>query len=664
MGNSIAGRSSWTAVFVFSALVCGCGEESAESSGEATHAAESAAPSTSQGDGGNKLALLVGINKYQYVPDLKGTVNDVKAMRDLLVRSFQFPKEHIRVLTDASATRNGILSAIREHLIAKARPDSVVIFHYSGHGSRVKDRSGDESDGYDETLVPHDSGRRDHENRDITDDELNGLLRQLVEKTPNVTFILDSCFSGSALRGSGLARTVEPDDRDPPDRPESQPSRSRGISDGASGFRPANAQYALISGAADQEQAYEVHQEAKTYGALTWHLTQQIRQVGAEATYRDVMDLVRAKVTALFPAQHPQLEGARSDNLVFSDRSLVPEPYVLISPLSGRTVKLQAGQVHGVTAGSIFEVYPPGTKVFASAQPTGKIKVKTVEVISSEAEIIKGEVSGAASRAVEREHFFEDMTLGIHFGNPEGSPELQNIMKRLLSLDHIRKVDRPQGYDLLIRQEKGFFVTEAGEPTEISPRVRVSDEDAIKQVVAQVEKWAHWFGVLSIANPRTELAIEFLIEEPTGEGREVPKTHRDLDLTLYEGEKFEAKIANNSKHDIYFALLDVSSDGSIEVIYPRNQAKERLAVGQSWTRRLETFLPEGRDSIRDVLKVIATTEETDFSFLRQEAVRSPGFLNPLQQLLANAVYGEKRGTRLVEAGDWTTATRVLEVRKQ
>ena len=107
-----------------------------------------------------KLALLVGIDDYKYVSDLRGTVNDVKNMKRLLVESFGFPddEEHIRVLTDKRATREAIITSIEEHLIAKARSDSIVVFHYSGHGSQLKDAvRGDEIDGWDETIVPHDS---------------------------------------------------------------------------------------------------------------------------------------------------------------------------------------------------------------------------------------------------------------------------------------------------------------------------------------------------------------------------------------------------------------------------------------------------------------------------------------------------------------------------
>mgnify|MGYP001764312284 CR=1 FL=1 len=177
-----------------------------------------------------KLALLVGINDYPYIAKLKGAVNDVENMRQLLVERFGFPDdgEHMLVLTDEQAKRDAILHGLKEHLIAKATPDSVVVFHYSGHGSKIVDISGDEIDTWDETIVAYDSGRQDpHPNRDIIDDELLDLLNQLTEKTPNVTFIFDSCHSGTVTRGSGLDRQIERDER-PPAGPRSVPAATDG----------------------------------------------------------------------------------------------------------------------------------------------------------------------------------------------------------------------------------------------------------------------------------------------------------------------------------------------------------------------------------------------------------------------------------------------------
>jgi hypothetical protein len=83
-------------------------------------------------------------------------------------------------------------------------------------------------------------------------------------------------------------------------------------------------------------------------------------------------------------------------------------------------------------------------------------------------------------------------------------------------------------------------------------------------------------------------------------------------------------------------------------------------------------LPDGRDSIRDVMKLVATTSYADLRFLKQPAVPGGqrladtrgGPANPLEELLAGAAIGATRGVEEVEVGNWSTADRVLEVRRK
>ena len=181
----------------------------------------------------NKRALLVGINRYQFVSGLQGCVNDVRLMERLLVDRFGFAPPQVTVLTDEAATRDAILAAL-DQLVADTAPGDVVVFHYAGHGSQMTDREGDEASGMDNTLVPVDSGRdwraqggACQENRDITDDELGLRLNALADRTPHVTVLVDACHSGTITRDVGggefgvRSRGVEPDRRPPAELPPS-----------------------------------------------------------------------------------------------------------------------------------------------------------------------------------------------------------------------------------------------------------------------------------------------------------------------------------------------------------------------------------------------------------------------------------------------------------
>ncbi len=344
---------------------------------------------------GGKLALLVGINEYKAVNDLSGCVADVRNMQALLQGKFDFPDDSIRILTDEQATHAAITQAFKDHLISRAEDSVVVVFHYSGHGSRMKDPSGKSPSGEISTIVPHDS--RTEGVYDISADELRGLFSLLAEKTKNVTFIFDSCHSGMVLKdvATARARVIAPDPRDPPPPPPEARLAPRGVGDASEGLKSRN--YALLSACQADEFAFEyTDQKGNPCGTLTHFFVAEALGSGkAEATYRDVMDKVKAKVTGTYRRQHPQLEGANLDNYLLSDRSSLSDPFVPASP-KGDGITLEAGQVHGMTEGSFFDVYPPGTKSFDDpSQATAQAELVTVGPYQSEAKRVGGQADPA-----------------------------------------------------------------------------------------------------------------------------------------------------------------------------------------------------------------------------------------------------------------------------
>ncbi len=157
-------------------------------------------------------ALLIGVGAYKYISPLTGPANDVVKMKRLLQQELGYQPHQMMTLTDGKATRQRILAALQAFLVEGTRPGDRVLIYYSGHGSQVRDTSGDEADGRDETLVPVD-GKAGGQNQ-ITDDEISAVLRKLQGR--EVTLIIDSCHSGTISRGwqpkpgDATARTVFP----------------------------------------------------------------------------------------------------------------------------------------------------------------------------------------------------------------------------------------------------------------------------------------------------------------------------------------------------------------------------------------------------------------------------------------------------------------------
>ena len=150
---------------------------------------------------GNKKALLIGINYFGQSGELRGCINDVNNIKNLIKsRGFREDSAQMRILTDdhrdggMHPTRRNIIEGMH-WLVSGARPNDSLFFHYSGHGSQKADSDGDEVDGYDETIVPVDAKSAGQ----IVDDEMNAILVQQLPPGARLTAIFDSCHSATAL---------------------------------------------------------------------------------------------------------------------------------------------------------------------------------------------------------------------------------------------------------------------------------------------------------------------------------------------------------------------------------------------------------------------------------------------------------------------------------
>jgi hypothetical protein len=168
-----------------------------------------------------KLALLVGINQYLFGTPLTGCVTDVELQRELLIHRFGFHPSDILTITDLQATRQNIETAFLEHLTKQVKPGDVVVFHFSGYGSRFGKATLPESSNLGEQknqkewtvtnlLLPVD-GIIQIKNQSVvnalTEDTLWLLLRSL--STNLVTSVLDTSYTdgGIILQGNLRVRS-------------------------------------------------------------------------------------------------------------------------------------------------------------------------------------------------------------------------------------------------------------------------------------------------------------------------------------------------------------------------------------------------------------------------------------------------------------------------
>jgi metacaspase-1 len=144
-------------------------------------------------------AVLVGVDVYERsdIPPLQGCANDVALVRRMLKQFLGVPNEDIRVVVNERATRANIMHRLAD-MTQRAEPGDALVFYFSGHGSQIRDRDGDElTDWLDELICPYDMDW--DRGTYILDDDLDALFADL---PPDILFeaFFDCCFWGAGPR--------------------------------------------------------------------------------------------------------------------------------------------------------------------------------------------------------------------------------------------------------------------------------------------------------------------------------------------------------------------------------------------------------------------------------------------------------------------------------
>jgi hypothetical protein len=662
---------------------------------------------------GGKHALLIGIDSYPNLAEaqqLKGCVNDARQFKSVLEERFAFPSSGIVSLHNERATRDAILAALQD-LRRRIDPGDVIVVGYSGHGSRV--RAQDDPTGWDESIVPHDSGRAPDPNRDILDDEIHEWLLAMAERTPNVTLVFDSCFSAGITRDPFEAgsRWIPEDNRTTTGL---RGRRTTGREE--SGWHSLGDRYTLIAGCRFDESAREIHldQDDGTtlhHGALTYFLCRELRAAGREASSRDIFERVAAHVTAAFPAQRPLLEGRR-DREPFGPRIFDTMRFLPVLSRWENHATLAGGAAHGLTPGSKWEVYAQGTHQVTPDTPRlARVRVLSVRAVDADVEV--EEESGpralaAGDRAIETDHDYGEMRLVVETCGPTSAgADLAALRKRLESSQLLRPAGPGERGAVRVYLLPPRKAAQAGDPAPRlgaipspvwaavgpdgslqSPALPVEKAGSLQWLIANLEVRARCQLAQKIENldPESPLRDKIEVGLLRWKNRQWMPAEPDSSelLTFRDGEPFDLQIFNRSAHAVFIHVLDIGLTGQIELLYPvegsgdRLQPDRSLRVGEKRGRDFEFYVPEvfpfekpgGSAEGLQHLKVLATLEEADFSFLIQDGVKylasgqgARPFRSPLEILLSDVIAGSgKREARPIQVSlkdGWTTVTRSL-----
>jgi len=279
-----------------------------------------------------KRAVIAAVNDYSqqnslpsgwHVSTLHKCVADALSFGDLLTTGYGF--EQPTFLTDQATTRDAIVQAVQDMLVASGAGDVATLF-FSGHGGRFPADTANPNRYY-ESLIPA-SGRP------ITDLDLFKLADSLDQSTVNFTIILDSCFSGGLHEGTPDFRsatytsdfvqtcvstmdtiipcgvTLEPGSSALDGNVSNVSGQGNGVVcsvDDNKSLVPLSKSTVVAACRYDETAA-----ELNAHGALTQGLLDLLSQSNPSLTYLDLIDQLRSDMQTLQVTQTPTLLGQQN----------------------------------------------------------------------------------------------------------------------------------------------------------------------------------------------------------------------------------------------------------------------------------------------------------------------------------------------------------------
>ena len=235
----------------------------------------------------NKKALLVGINYKGTSNELYGCINDANSIKERISKNGFTNINMLTDLTTKKPTRANILDGFKSLLINSQAGD-LLFFLYSGHGSNILDKNGDEKDGYDEMIVSCDM-------QPVLDDELKSIIRQYLTSGATLFAMFDSCFSGSVLDLKYQYMDNDKYNENPKDL-------------------DTQGNVFMISGCTDKQTSSDATFNNKPNGAMTWSLLEAIKQKPS-CNWRELVTNMRILLKSSKFEQIPQFSCGKFENI-------------------------------------------------------------------------------------------------------------------------------------------------------------------------------------------------------------------------------------------------------------------------------------------------------------------------------------------------------------
>jgi hypothetical protein len=610
-----------------------------------------------------KRALVVGVSNYAPGTDWLSlnAHNDIVAVKDALL--FQgFAAADIVVLEDAAATRDGIIAALNKLQISSA-PGDLVYFHFSGHGQQMWDASGDEIDGYDESIVPYDALKNYNTTgykgaKHISDEELGKyllLIREKLGSKGQLIVLLDSCHSGTGLRGLGTARgtntLLAPDDW------IKSHEKTAGLGDQTileqeenTVLAPFVAFFASDAGKVNTE----ISCPNGSMGPLTSAFVKSFGKVNEGSTYSGLFDKIRNEMAVTSPGQNPLAEGYL-DRLVLNGAFVTIKPYYSVTD-TGDMLVLNGGWLQNLNKGSKVGFFPAETRDYLKAKPLATGFITTSEPAKSIVTADKPASTLKGTWAYVLEQSPGDMHLNVRL-------DIRDTTLRRKLTDEIKKKKvfglEEEADCYLYQNLRGDRIYLGDRQNAVIDSFQLKIQGIETQIIHSMEMLARstYLRKLDFSyGSDFRFTIEIVQVDTTNDGkvaRILPPLKKDKtgNFVITEGAPFIIRVKNQGSKAGYFNVLDIDPLNKGNVIAPYFNSSEKAAdfelkLGQ------ELILPRDGSYYKvtppygmETLKLIVTDQVVDLRDVFNSNGLSRGTVSPVERMIGSIFFPDNTATR-------------------
>ena len=544
-------------------------------------------------------ALLVGIDNYDerlQAPKLKGCVNDIQQMHAFLEgRTANAVNVQVQALKNEQATRQNIVSGIRQHL-AQAKRGDTALFYFAGYGSLevVSSTEGAAPSATQtpatqtmETLVCFDSHTATHTatahegvSWDLADREWNQLLTEVGRQGAHVVAIID-------------ARKMDADKTALKSRPEKDFIAS-------SASKTDERHHVVIKSSAAFEAAYELPSDrasntgsssganGSASGAFSRCLQTVLASTNGSLTYRSLLSQTNALLRARLPLQSPQIEVGHDADLelpFLGEGVIAPlQPHFMVSHDAIQGWILNGGSIHGLRSPighetTTLALFPQQATAEQLRQPENAIAIARITRVQFQYSTVDSPSLKNTDITAQFKAVVIDLPLpqlSVYIAGDRG--ETDALRRALATASHnrqpslyVKPADTSDSCDLRVVAKDGAYqiMSAAGDRPLLEPIEGYDIESAVRAIAA-LEHIARWQTITALKSPANSLiqgSVDLKIytgdeankaqstEITDAQVRLLYKTGSQDSLRAQTPPRFRLKLHNTSNQTLYCALF-------------------------------------------------------------------------------------------------------------